>query len=414
MTTRRHTLGSSILGYPAIVWLLGLGSLVNITGLSLLWPVNAIYIHIHLGQPLTVSGFVLMLYSGAGFIGSILSGWLYDRVGAIPVLGIGMASSAVIICIPAIWPGWWTYVAVMGAFGVTCALPFPAFSAVLGHVWPTGGRRGYNFLYVTNNVGVALGTALGGVLAQVSFHIVFYSIAVSYAVAFALVLGILRPRLAQAHRAHALTTVPSPTGFVPEQTIPWLTLAAVLVGFLLGWAIYVQWQSTISVYMIRLGYPTSLYSILWTVNGLGVFLAQPLVSRVTRRFPSLWAHMVLGVGMFAVAYSLLLTSQSYWAFVAAMIALTLGEIFVWPAIPTAVAQLAPPQRLGFVLGLVGAAATLGRMIGPVVGGVLYDRAPMRVVLLTWMVGTALPISAFLVYRFRQRAADTVAGPSVAL
>ena len=59
-------------------------------------------------------------------------------------------------------------------------------------------------------------------------------------------------------------------------------------------------------------------------------------------------------------------------FAASMIILTVGEVFVWPAVPTIASQLAPEGRDGFYQGIVNSASTLGKMIGPFIGGIVVD------------------------------------------
>jgi MFS family permease len=66
---------------PKSLWLLIIGMVLNVTGSSFLWPVNTIYIHEHLGKSLTVAGIVLMINSGAGVLGNLAGGLLFDRLG---------------------------------------------------------------------------------------------------------------------------------------------------------------------------------------------------------------------------------------------------------------------------------------------------------------------------------------------
>ncbi len=386
-------------GYPLIVWLLGLSAFIHVGGLSLLWPVNAIYIHSVLGKPLTVAGLVLMVYSGAGFVGSFVGGWLYDRIGATPVLLLGLITSGLVILAPVVSANWYLYIAVMAVFGTTCAIPFPVLNALAGHAWPEGGRRAFNFLYVANNIGVAAGTAVGGVLAQWSFSVVFIGISIAYFICAALVLMVFR----EAFSAVSRTAAASESGWSETvsqdvlPSVPWVPIGVLFLGFVLAWSIYVQWQSTISVYMQTLGYPLSWYSLLWTLNGLLIFAAQPVISAVIRRIPALGMHMVLGTVLYAVAFALLMVGHAYPVFVAGMVIMTIGELFVWPSVPAAVTQLSPPHRLGLLQGLVGSCATLGRMIGPVIGGYLYDHVSMNTLLLIASVATAVPTLCFVVF-----------------
>lgn len=83
---------------PRSLWLLVIGMAVNVTGSSLLWPLNSIYIHEHLGKTLTVAGFILMLNSGASVIGNLIGGILYDKLGGYLsiLLGISLTASSLL------------------------------------------------------------------------------------------------------------------------------------------------------------------------------------------------------------------------------------------------------------------------------------------------------------------------------
>lgn len=392
---------------PATIWLLGLACLLNVGGLSLLWPVNTIYIHNQLHQSMAVAGIVLMVFSGAGLLGSSLGGWLYDRVGAARVLIFSLAISCVVILAPAFTSNFIIYLGVMAVFGTACAVPFPVLNAVAGQAWPDGGRRAFNFMYVSNNIGVALGTALGGVLAAGSFHVVFYGIALCYAGLIVLCATGLRRPFADV-RKHLQYATTSAHVNVQRAPIPWGGVGLLLVGYMLAWTIYVQWQSTVSVQMQSAGYPLTWYSLLWTLNGALIFVSQPLVSYVTKRIPTLTVHMLSGTVLFALSFTVLLFAHHYTLYVIAMMLTTLGEIFVWPAVPAAIAQIAPANRLGMLQGLIGSSATCGRMIGPVVGGVLYDHGALQLVLIVAIFSAILPFVLFwLFHRFVRSSATEV-------
>jgi len=398
--------------YPQDLWILGVGSFINISGLSLLWPINTIYIHLQLGQPMTVAGLVLMLYSAAGFVGGIVSGWAYDKVGIVPVLSVGLGLSGLLICIPIFSHNFAVYVLVMLFFGMTCSMPFPALTTMAGQVMPNSGRKPFNFIYVTNNLGVALGTALGGFLAQVSFLSVFVGIAAAYFLFLVLVLTVFRKRFAKYHHRPVTSSIHKVAEEVPAHVlpkIPWLAIAVLLSGFIFSWVAYVQWQSTVSVYMQGLGYPLTLYSILWTLNGLLIFAAQPVVRIFTSRIEGLSQQMLIGVVLYVFAFIILVFSHHYYDFVAAMVMTTFGEMFAWPAVPAAIAQMAPVHRAGFLQGLGGSSATLGRMLGPVMGGFLFDRIGEHASLEFFAVWLLLPLLLFLIYSRLDRAAERPTG-----
>jgi MFS family permease len=397
VTSIKSQFGQIFRAYPKIVWYLAIGCFMNVGGLSFLWPVNTIYIHSRLHQPMTVAGVVLMGFSGAGFIGNLLGGYLYDKFGAIRVLQWALLISILSIIVPVFIHSFFVYVVVMIVFGAACALPFPILNAMAAHAWPEGGRRAFNFLYVANNLGVAVGTAAGGFLAQTSFTTVFLGIACTYAVFIVLIRTVFYTPFLQLYQvSHEAHKQRSQRG--SSLQLPWGSLSLLMIGFVLAWSVYVQWQSTIPVYMQTLGDSLSSYSVLWTMNGLLIFLTQPLVSFVVRRIPKLSYHMMLGVCLFILSFVLLLCFHTYSAFFIAMMLLTLGEIFVWPAVPAAVSQVAPQEKIGLLQGMVGSAATFGRMVGPLWGGALYDAYTMHAVLL-WSVGIlGLPLLLFALYQ----------------
>ncbi len=78
---------------PRALWLLIIATTINITGASFLWPLNAIIMTQELGRTLTASGFVLMLNAGAGVIGSLLGGRLFDKLGSYKTIVLGASIS---------------------------------------------------------------------------------------------------------------------------------------------------------------------------------------------------------------------------------------------------------------------------------------------------------------------------------
>jgi MFS family permease len=83
--------------------------------------------------------------------------------------------------------------------------------------------------------------------------------------------------------------------------------------------------------------------------------------------------------------------------VAGMVTLTLGEVFLWPAFPAAVAQLSPAHRKGYFQGLIGMGATVGRMIGPLAGGLLYDYSSYSIMIFAMIGLLVVPFTCILLY-----------------
>ena len=116
------------------------------------------------------------------------------------------------------------------------------------------------------------------------------------------------------------------------------------------------------------------YSLLWTINGFMILLLQPLVSPLVRRWQNqIKMQLAFGILVMMFSFVIILFAESFTMFAASMIILTVGEVFVWPAVPTIASQLAPEGRDGFYQGIVNSASTLGKMIGPFIGGIVVDQ-----------------------------------------
>ncbi|ALA69780.1 multidrug MFS transporter [Geobacillus stearothermophilus 10] len=379
---------------PRALWWLLVGMALNVTGASFLWPLNTIYLHEQLGQPLAVAGVVLMLNSGGSVIGSLAGGFLFDRIGGFRVLLAGAVLTMAALAGLSVWHGWPHYAVFLAFVGVGSGVVFPAASAYAGAIWPEGGRRAFNALYVAQNIGVAVGSALGGLVASYSFSLVFFANLLLYAAfLFTVVAGLRRVPLPPRRKKER-------EGRTGDEASRAHIRALVLLcaGYGLCWLSYVQWSTTIAAYTRELGIPVGQYSLLWTINGALIVLAQPLLSAVIRRFmPTLKRQIVIGFLIFAVSFAMLLGAHSFAEFAASMIVLTIAEMIVWPAIPAAVNEWAPPGKAGLYQGIVNGTATAGRMIGPVIGGSVADLFGMKLLIMMLALFALLAVLAALLH-----------------
>ena len=408
---------------PALVAVLALGGLVLTFGASFVWPVTTIYIHFALGQPLTVAGLVLMLSSGSSLAGQLAGGLAFDRWGGRRVLLVGLSTITVMLTVIALVRVWPVYVVAMTLNGFAYGLVEPAVNALISRSWPEGGRRGFNFVYVARNAGVALGTAFGGFVASYSFAAAFLANAAAALAYAAMVWRRVPARVEpspgvpgrgttrEPEAAPGASDATAPQGPVGPDARWALTAMGLLVaGVALVWMAYSQWQAVISVYMQTLGYSLASYSLLWTINGVLIVVGQPLVSWVTRRWVrGSTAQMVTGAALFALAFGLVWRYPRYPGFVLGMVVLTLGEMLSFPAFPASAAQMALPGRMGLFQGLVGGAVSAGRMLGPLGGGALYDRISPPGVLAAAAVTCMVAAACFAVHRLAARRALSHAG-----
>ncbi|QWC22033.1 MFS transporter [Bacillus haikouensis] len=364
---------------PRSLWLLVIGMMVNVTGSSFLWPLNTIYLHDHLGKSLSAAGLVLMVNAGASVIGNLIGGSLFDKLGGYRSILLGISITLAALAGMNIWQGWPYYVVFLTAVGFGSGIVFPSMYAMAGSVWPEGGRKAFNSVYVAQNIGVAVGAALGGLVASFSFSYIFLANLLMYILFFLIALFGYRDISAGSGRQ---TSVLNERKVIRNKS-KLTALLIICASYLLCWVGYVQWQSTIATYTQEINISLKQYSLLWTINGALIVLAQPILSKAIKRFEdNLRLQIMIGIIIFMVSFGVASVSDTFEWFAISMIILTIGEMLIWPAVPTIANTLAPKGREGFYQGIVNSTATGGRMIGPFLGGVLVDLFSMQVLFMS--------------------------------
>ena len=356
------------LDIPHAVIILIIGSFIQSVGNSLMWPLNSLFMHTVLGRTLTEAGTLLALQSAASLLGQFMSGFLADRFGAKKIMSIGLVGAVLTVGAIGIFPVWRVYVPAFILFGLAQAFIFVPLYTLLHAIWPEGGRRGFNLLYVSNNAGVAVGTALGGMIAQISFRLIFSL----NAVAFLIYLLLVTLRISE--RTVPIHVIP------PKQQTKHLTkdngfkvLLALGGGIFFAWGAYIQLVTILPVVMNQIGFSLFSYSVLWTLNGVFIVALQPLINWVIHTWAqSFKRQFYLASILLTIGYVILLGRFPYISYIIAMFILTLGEMLILPAVPAAAAQLAPQGKKGAYQGIIGGASSGGRMVGPLLGGIMYD------------------------------------------
>ncbi|MEH7074691.1 MDR family MFS transporter [Neobacillus drentensis] len=379
---------------PRALWLLIIGMVVNVTGSSFLWPLNTIYIHDYLGKSLSIAGIVLMLNSGASVIGNLYGGSLFDKMGGYKSIILGISITLAALIGLTLWHGWPEYIVFQIIIGFGTGIIFPSMYAMAGSVWKEGGRKAFNAIYVAQNFGVALGASLGGIVAAYSFQLIFLANTIMYI--FFILIAVFGYKGIMVESGKQSTTdsnVP-----IAKNRKNLYALLILCTGYLLCWVAYVQWQTTIASYTQEIHITLTQYSLLWSINGALIVVGQPLLNIVLKRLSaSLKLQMIIGIAIFIVSFIVAGKSIAFSGFLVGMIILTIGEMFIWPAVPTVAFTLAPKGREGFYQGIVNSTATGGRMLGPLMGGMIVDMYNMSALFTILIVLFLIAIGTTILY-----------------
>lgn len=378
---------------PKSVWWLVIGMALNITGSSFLWPLNTIYMNEELNKSLTVAGLVLLINSMGMVAGNLLGGTLFDKLGGYKTILLGTAICLFSTTLLNLFHGWPWYAVWLVLLGFGGGLIIPAIYAMAGAVWPNGGRQTFNAIYLAQNIGVALGAALGGFVAELSFNYIFIANLCMY-ILFAIV-AIFNFNINLEVKVKPNDSL---TLFAKENRPQLLSLLLICAMFSICWIAYIQWESTIASFTQQINISMGQYSLLWTVNGILILVAQPLISPIIRLLKgNLKYQMYIGIAIFILSFFVTSFAQQFSIFMIGMVILSLGEMFVWPAVPAIAHKLAPTGKEGAYQGYVNSASTIGKAIGPVFGGVIVDTFNMQIMFLAMMA--LLFIALGFVYLF---------------
>ena len=381
-------------------WLI-LGELATWIGASFIWPLTSVYLNKQLHVSLSMIGVVLFCNCAGNILGSIISGRLYDKYNPYPLILWGVGLDAAVLFLMAIfhgWPEYWIWLTITGFLGGWNGTLINSIATSLRH-YP--GRYVFNVLYFSQNLGVVTGTLIVGYLYDYSVTLLFVIAALLFVVAFINALFNYRPiiafhkeRVAKGQSGDTQKAVPMPKrNFI--MTMAFFTTLGIT------WLMYMNWESNLSVYMVSLGIPFHLYSLLWTLNASVIVIMQGILARFPNIFKNLFHQIIFGICMFSLSFITLVFAKDFAHFALSMFILTLGESTAFPAIPAYVNDLSPKTSKGKYQGATMVASGIGRAFGPLFGGLVIDQAGyipffwVAAIVIALMIVMMIPIYAKL-------------------
>lgn len=341
---------------------------VDMVGFGIVVPVLPLYTERFGASPLAI-GALLAIYSAMGFIFAPLVGLLADRFGRRKILllsTIGQATGFFIM--GAAKTLLWLFIArtIDGIFGANVS----ATQAYVADVTPPEKRsRALGWLGAAFGLGFICGPLLGGILSKVSLSLPFY-FASALAGANALLIFFVLPETLPAEaRLHPVRPTPAP-GSNPGQSRTIGSMIASYFLFMTGFAILTSFFAIFTE--DRFGFDASQNGYIFAGVGVIAVIVQagllgPLVSRFGEK-----RLATVGVALLAASiFSLPLTEQIPTLLLTGA-GIAAGNALVNPTLTGLVSLTVDKYHQGRVLGLMQSGASLGRCLGPILGGWLVS------------------------------------------
>lgn len=351
---------------PEGFWIVWTTVALDLVGFGIVVPILGRYAE-RFGASGVQVGFLVASFSAAQFVFSPLLGRLSDRIGRKPVLLLSLFGTAIGSFITGAAGVLWVLFLgriIDGASGASVSV---AQGAVTDLAPPEDRPRLLGLLGAAFGVGFVIGPAIGGLASLGGPHVPFF-----VAGAVALVNGLIAiRRLPETHRpgTHepARSSHRSAGGSL---TRIWVLAVAGFIAI----SAFSGFEATFSLFAgDRFGLtegPVAL--IFFAVGLLLVFVQVRLVGPVSQRLGPLGALQV-GLLFNAAGLALLAVTWGWLLLVVALTLLTIGQGVAIPNLTAAVADRAPTDRRGEALGFQQRWQAMGRIVGPILAGVLFEQ-----------------------------------------
>ncbi|MCB1945711.1 MAG: organoarsenical effux MFS transporter ArsJ [Thauera sp.] len=365
-------------------------------------------------SPFTLA-FLFLLYEAAGVLANLVGGWLVTHYGIARMLAVGLVTQIVgFVLLSALDPGWtaamavaWVVVA-QGVCGVAKDLTKTASKSAIKitQAEAQGGSQGQLFKWVawftgSKNAMKGIGFFLGGVLLEtLGFRGALWTMAGLLALVLAGVLLSLPPMMGRKKASRSVREL-----FAKSPGINVLAAArVVLFGARDVWFV--------------VGVPVFLYSAGWTFTMVGTFLAvwtigyglvQALAPQIVRRSADGLSHEVPAARLWSALLALIpvALAVAVWLRVPSLEWVVVGGLGLFGfafAVNSSVHSYlvlayAGSEKAAEDVGFYYAANALGRFIGTLLSGLLYQWGGLLyaligsavMLLVCWLATLALPL-----------------------
>ena len=335
-------------------------------GFGIIIPIMPFFLT-SLGGNASILGLFMATYSLMHFLFAPFWGRLSDRIGRRPVILIGLSGYGITFILFGFTDQLWMMFAVRILSGAISSATLPTALAYVADITEEDERsQGIGLMAAAMGLGMILGPALGGWLGQQQFHLPFF-------VAGGLAL-IIWP-FAFLYLPETLTSAkPIPENITPHITSMELNNPLFLIFILV---LILNFSTTMFeatfVYFAarRAAFGPREIGFVFTILGvIGVVIQGGLIGRLAKRFGDMnlmkGGLLISAAGLILILFasnmvSLLFTSAIY----------HIGTSLIGPSSSSLVTQYSK-QNQGTSLGIMQSFGSLGRIAGPVAGGILYE------------------------------------------
>ncbi len=370
------------------LFILSFTLLVVMLGYSMAMPLLPFYIE-NFGVGGTELGWLMSTYSLMQLICAPIWGILSDRYGRKPILAIGVLGYTITLFLFGLANSFVMLFLARSLSGILSSATMPTAMAYIGENTEQKAKsKGMGQLGAMIGLGVILGPIMGGWLSTDSLSLPFFVGSGLAFLALLLVIFLLpeskpaSPTLSESTRLHEPTATLEPDSFSHKPKQPrvldiYLRLILSPAGILLLLIFIMSFgmtnfQGMIGLYVVdKFAFNTRQVGAIWVVMGFVLIVGQGLlVGPLTKKLGDL---NLIKIGLLggAIGFVLVACAVDYLTTLLALGFFILALALIGPALNSYISNFAGEHQ-GTVMGLNSAFTSLGRVVGPLWGGYIYD------------------------------------------
>ena len=358
-------------------------------GFGIIIPVLPFYAE-EMGASPTQLGLLMAVYSLMQLIFAPFWGKLSDRIGRKPIMMVGIAGLSLSFFIQAMSTELWMLFAARIIGGILSSANMPTAMAYVADITtPENRGKGMGIIGAAVGLGFVFGPAIGGIFSKTSMSMPFYLAGASSLITLVIIFFLLKESLQKSNQENSQSKKQSRwkafSGPAAVLFLLQLLISLSLSGLEATFAYFAAKKAGLGA--TQLGY------IFMIMGFAGAMVQGGLVGRLTKKYGE-GTVIQGGIIVSAIGFGLILLVDSFTTAAIFLSIFGIGNGVIRPSVSSLLTKTTNAGH-GSATGLLSSFDSLGRIIGPPLGGWLFSLS----IGLPYISGAIISILALILYQF---------------
>lgn len=352
-------------GLPRNVYLLFVARTINSLG-DFVFAMITMYLTLRLDLKTSETGVYLMLAAITTGPGSLLGGYLCDKIGRRTMILTGQLMSAILTLTTILYIDTMMVAYLLIASVFCMSLTRPAYIALFTDYTSSERERksAFSLLYIGINIGAAIGPFVAGLFFVHYIKAVFIGVGMSTLISTIIVFIYIRDVKREANQSLARTVDRTRNVLASADRVKYYLLIVFIIISISNYLIYFQhaFSMPIQINALYEEQGPRIYGLLMTINSITVLLLTPFINLLTKKVS---AVLIISIGalLYGIGFWYIFNGGLTVMIVICTIVWTMGEIMIFTNINIYIAQRSPVMLRGRFNGMLLFIGSLGFSIG---------------------------------------------------